>query len=232
VPRTVGTPMAARPATTKRLRNGREMTEVASQDQVLGELVERTGGMQIWRRVFHVICGLLLAATVLWLPVPRNVLLGSLALLFAGSLSVDLIRLYLPSVNRLFYRLFPSLLTPRDADRLASSTWYLLGVLLAFLLFPERIAVAATLVLAVADPAGNVVGRTLGKRPFGTGTVAGTLALVVASFLVTWPLVGVLPAAVAALVAGVVETRDIGLDDNLTVPLGAALTLWAMSFLA
>ena len=208
------------------------MTEVASQDELLGELVERTSGLQGWRRVFHLICGLLVAATVLWMPVPRNVLLGSLAALFVGSLGMDLVRLYLPAVNRLFYRLFPSLLTPRDADRLASSTWYLLGVLLAFLLFPERIAIAATLVLAVADPAGNVVGRTLGKRPFGTGTVAGTLALSVASVLVTLPLFGMVQATVVGLVTGIVETRDIGLDDNLTVPLGAALSLWAMSFLA
>jgi len=163
--------------------------------------------------------------------VTGRVILAGLGVIFAGSLAVDLVRLSKPGANRLFYRLFPSLLTPRDAGRLASSTWYVLGVLVVFLLFDQTIAIAATLVLAVADPVGNVVGRTVGKRPFGTGTVEGTLGLVAASFLAIVALVGPLHAAAASLATGWAETRRVPVDDNLTVPLAAGFVLWLMTLL-
>jgi len=175
-------------------------------------------------------CGFIAAAAAAFLPITTNQIVVGLGIVFAGSLAIDLARLSAPKANRLFYRMFPSLLTPRDAGRLASSTWYVLGVLLVFLLFPRNVAIAATLVLAVADPVGNVVGRTMGTRPFGTGTVEGTLGLVLASFLAIVFLVGPLNAAAASAATGWVETRRIPVDDNLTVPLAAGLVLWLMTF--
>ena len=200
-------------------------------DPTLDSLVARTTGMQWWRRVFHMGCGFVAAAAAAFLPLTRVEILVGLGVIFAGSLAVDLVRLSKPGANRLFYRLFPSLLTPRDAGRLASSTWYVLGVLVVFLLFDHTIAIAATLVLAVADPVGNVVGRTVGKRPFGTGTVEGTLGLVAASFLAIVALVGPLHAAAASLATGWAETRRVPVDDNLTVPLAAGFVLWLMTLL-
>jgi dolichol kinase len=208
------------------------MSEVTKEQvQEFEELVEKTSGLQIWRRVFHVACGLLVAGLVTFGGAPSRWMTVGLGAAFVVSLGMDLIRLYLPGANRLFYRLFPSLLTPRDSDRLASSTYYVLGLFLTFLIFPERVAVAATIVLAVADPAGNLVGRTVGSRPFGTGTVEGTLGLVLASFAAIVGLVGVIPAAVASVCTGIVETRNFGLDDNLTVPLAAGASLWAVGLI-
>ena len=111
------------------------------------------------------------------------------------------------------------------SEKIASSTWYVLGVLLVFAFFPERIALASTLVLAVADPVGNLVGRTVGTRPFGTGTWEGTTGLVAASFLAAVIFVPVVHAGVAALAVGIAETREWRYDDNLTVPVTAAIVL-------
>jgi hypothetical protein len=51
------------------------------------------------------------------------VLGGVVALQLAG----DLIRLRIPAMNVLFFRTLPGLVTPRERDRIASSTWYLVG---------------------------------------------------------------------------------------------------------
>ena len=67
-------------------------------------------------------------------------------------------------VNALFFELFPTRAPPREAKRAASSTWYVCGVILAYALFPTRIAVPAIVVLALADPMASIVGRLWGSR--------------------------------------------------------------------
>jgi dolichol kinase len=194
-------------------------------DPHLEELVERTGGMQPFRRLLHFGAGLLVVLAVTVGQVPRQIVVGVLSILFGLSLAADLLRLRWSQANRAFFRAFVALASPREAGKIASSTWYVLGVLLVFAFFPERIALASTLILAVADPVGNLVGRTVGTRSFGTGTWEGTTGLVAASFLAAAIFVPVLHAGVAALAVGIAETREWRYDDNLTVPVTAAIVL-------
>jgi dolichol kinase len=163
--------------------------------------------------------------------VSRQSLVGILAILFGLSLLADLMRLRWTHANRMFFRAFVSLASPREAGKIASSTWYVLGVLLVFAFFPQRVAMAATLILAVADPVGNLVGRSLGRRPFGTGTIEGTAALILASFLAALVFFPLGVAAVTAIAVGLAETREWRFDDNLTVPLAAATVLSLLSVL-
>lgn len=127
---------------------------------------------------------------------------------------------------------------------------YPAAVLALVLVFRERldIAAAAWAVLAFGDGAATLVGRRLG----GTGrwpwnpdkSVAGTLAFVGAGAaagigLAHWvaPAVGggvapwflVAGPIAAAIVAGLVETLPVRLDDNLSVPIAAGATLWVLS---
>lgn len=110
--------------------------------------------------------------------------------------------------------------------------WAVLGCLGAVGLFPAAdIARAACLCLAFADPAGEWVGRRLGRLRIGEKSAEGTLAV----FLTAWA-VGTLclsaspgrpDALVGAMAVAVVEAFSTRWNDNLTVPLaaGAALTL-------
>ena len=139
----------------------------------LPALVERTRGLQPWRRVFHACVGMVLAWLPLALGLPRGALLGALATLLALLLAADLVRLMAPGLNALFFASFPSLASPREAERLASSTWYVLGVLLVYALFPVRVAVPAILVLALADPAASALGRLVGRGGWGRGRWRG-----------------------------------------------------------
>jgi dolichol kinase len=203
----------------------RRVTMAEAHDPHLEALVHKTSGLQPLRRVLHFGAGVVVVAAVATGVVSRQTLVGILAILFGLSLLADLMRLRWTHANRMFFRAFVSLASPREAGKVASSTWYVLGVLLVFGLFPQRIAMAATLILAVADPVGNLVGRSLGRRRFGTGTVESTTALILASFLAALVFVPVGVAAVAAVAVGLVETRDWRFDDNLTVPLAAATVL-------
>ena len=204
---------------------GSELPPPSAMD--LAALVDRTRGLQPWRRVFHAGSGTALAALVWQLgPDSREVTLLLGAPLLVAAL-LDVIRLRSSRVNAWFFRGLAALASPREARGVASSTWYLVGLLVVHLLFPAEVLVPSILVLAWADPAAGVVGRLWGRRRVGAGTLRGSLACL----LVTWVvLLFYASPGVAFLVALWVtawEAAPVPLDDNLVVPLAtaAALTL-------
>ena len=191
----------------------------------LEALVERTRGLQPLRRVLHAANGVLVA----FAPTAVGLSHAQAAWLLGGVFVVlalgDVVRLRAPQLNLLFFKSFPSLASPREASHIASSTWYALGTFLTWVLFPPSLAIPAILVLAFADPAASVIGRLLGARALGKGSIVGSLAFFAVAAGVLLAATGelvVLP--VAALVA-LVEVAPWKVDDNLTIPLSAALLL-------
>ncbi len=119
--------------------------------------------------------------------------------------------------------------SPREADAVASSTWFALSAALVWGLVPGRPAIAALLVLGLADPAASVVGRIWGHRPLGKGTWAGTSAFATVALAVLTIVVGLPEAIAVAAVAAAAEVIPTGFDDNLTVPLSTAAAVWVLS---
>jgi uncharacterized protein (TIGR00297 family) len=130
--------------------------------------------------------------------------------------------------------------------------FYPTSVLLLLLLLPSRpdIVAAAWGIMAAGDGAATLVGRRAqGVRiPWNREkTLAGTTAFVIAggaagAFLAWWCRPALIPPPylwfslagpiVAAVAAAAVETVPIRLDDNLSVPVSAALVLWSMSLVS
>lgn len=143
-----------------------------------------------------------------------------------GALGLlDLVRLNLPALNALFLSAFRRLASVREVERVASSTWYALGVFLAVLLAPPHAAVSAILVLGLADPVASWVGTRWGRRPFLGGTREGTLAFAVVAGLILLLRHAPAVALPVAIVATLTERRSWPLDDNLTVPVVCAALL-------
>ena len=129
---------------------------------------------------------------------------------------------------------------------------YPTSILILLLMLPARVDIVAAAwgILAAGDGAATLVGRRYGRRrwPWNRGkSVAGSAALVIAggaagAFLCWWCRPVIIPPPylwfsigapiAAALVAAAVETVPIRLDDNLSVPLTAAATLWAASIVS
>jgi uncharacterized protein (TIGR00297 family) len=150
----------------------------------------------------------------------------------------------MPRVGAIIYR-------PNDRirDFAHGVVFYPLAVLLLVLTFPHRpdIAAAAWAIMAAGDGMSSVIGRRFGRRriPWNREkSVAGSVTLFLcggaAGALLAWwcrPAVAFPPPLwfsiaapfAAALVAALVETIPIRLDDNLSVPAAAAAVLWALS---
>jgi len=193
----------------------------------LDVLVEATSGPQPGRRLFHAVNGLLIWAVLRYSGIETETAIVVLGVLFALALAGDLVRLRNPRLNLLFFRTFSYFASPRERRGMASSTWYLAGIVFALLLFPRPFAESGVLVLALADPAASWFGRRYGRRRFGTGSALGSAVFWLVAAGILWPLVGAGPALVAATAGALAEALPWRIDDNLSVPLvtAAALTL-------
>jgi dolichol kinase len=205
----------------------REGTRLEETGAELRRLVDSTRGPQVWRRLFHASVGLSVALTASLVEPTRAALLVVLAVALGGGLAGDLLRLRYPSLNVLFFRAFRPLASPREERGIASSTWYVTGLLLVAMLFPLGAFVPAVLVLALADPLASYLGRRWGKKRLGKGSVVGLVVFVVVGTAVLLGWAPPVRALLAAFAAGLVEVAPWKLDDNLTVPVAvaAALTL-------
>jgi dolichol kinase len=206
--------------------------QTAPRTSDLDALVARTAGPQPWRKAFHAFNAVAMATLLATLQPSRSSALAILGALVVGAFVADVVRLNSPRANALFFRAFGKLASPREARGIASSTWYILGIFLAVMLFPQRVAVTSVLVLGLCDPAAAAYGRRYGKRPFLGGTLEGTLAFFVVGALIVglrhgWP-----AALVAGAASALVERRAWPLDDNLAVPLVCGAAIQALAWLA
>ena len=187
------------------------------QNNRLAELVAKTTGLQTGRRIVHAITGTVIFVAVTQLDLSKSLTITGLSVLFLILLASDLVRLRVPHLNILFFRFFQILVSPRESQNIASSTWYILGALIAIVLFPISAALSGILVLAWAYPTASYLGRRWGRRSFLGGTLAGTTAFLVVAVLilsVRHPLTIAIP---SACLITLVERLAWPLDDNLVL---------------
>ena len=161
--------------------------------------------------------GTLIFLAITLLELSTSLTIPALSVIFFVLLAFDTIRLRVPRVNVLFFRFFQILVSPRESQNIASSTWYILGALIAIALFPISAALSGILVLAWADPTASYLGRRWGRRAFLGGTLEGTTAFLVVAVLilsVRHPLTIAIP---SACLITLVERLAWPLDDNLVL---------------
>lgn len=112
------------------------------------------------------------------------------------------------------------------------SLMYLTGVLVTLLLFEEKIALAAIMILAVGDSVSHMVGKYFGKYKFRSskhieGTIAGMFFASITASIFVKPQLAFIGSTIAMLTEAV-ELR-IGktmVDDNLVIPIVAGLAIY------
>lgn len=180
---------------------------------------------ELARKFVHLAGGLIpLLYLVLDLSKPQALLiLGAIAFPFVAA---DLLRINWPAANRWFHRWFHVAMRPGEENRPTGATYYFLACWFTILLFERTVAVAALLILACADTAASVVGQALGGYRLRKGkTLSGTTAFLATAFLITLPFFSPTAALGGAILAAVTECLPLPLDDNITIPLVAGISL-------
>lgn len=179
---------------------------------------------EAWRRTLHVASGVLgpLAAAV-----GPAVARPAFAALVGMAVAAEAARALSPSARALVSRMAGGLFRPTEVDAPSGATTLALGYALTWWVFPARAAEAATVVVAVADPAAALIGSRFGGG--ATKSLPGSLACALAAAAVLTvfqvPAAGIALAAMGAAVAERVPWRG---ADNIAVPLVVAALLWRL----
>ena len=162
----------------------------------------------------------------------------ALYVLAAGAgvaVAADVARAFLPAFNEWIRRVFGPLMRTEELPAVGDgvtfngATSVVVGAALLLLVFPLRVAVPVLTMTMLADAAAALVGRRFGRHSWGSlsATVEGTAAFVATGLAVMafFPVVAFGPAAAGVLVAAGVEALPLPGNDNVRVPLVAALVV-------
>ena len=163
---------------------------------------------------------------------------------FSAAWIMEVLKQKSDLVKRTMFRMLGFLTRDGEQHTINSATWYMSGMFILALSFKENKlpCCLGSLALGVGDPAAALIGSKFGQiKIFGKKTLEGTSAFFVVNFLFNllylslFYQLGSLQdslalAAVGAVTGAVVELycpTDLGLDDNLVVPVATAYIVWA-----
>ena len=194
--------------------------------------MKETHEFEVKRKVFHMIFGVsIIAVMYLFKDMGQLFLLTFLAMCMVVSHLYNKIRL---PIVRYFIEGFGRR-AETDSFPGKGGILFLATALVLFTIMPIEYAAASVMILALGDTFANIVGRLFGKTymPFSEekkleGTMAGINAATIGASI----FVPVLMAFIASFIAMLVESVDTNwLDDNITVPLVAAIVLSLIRYL-
>ena len=188
--------------------------------------------VEINRKLLHMFLGVVLVALLMFGIIGKEHLFGLLIIMLAISIlsrkyDIPIVRWLLRNFEREDYvKKFPG----------RGFIFYLTGVLLVLAFFPMDIAMPSILVLAFADSIGHLFGIRYGKRkhPYvKTKFVEGWIAGLIAGFIAAFVFVPWHEALAASFFAMLVEGIEVKIgaeevDDNLIIPLVAAIAIWSV----
>jgi dolichol kinase len=187
------------------------------------------------RSVFHV-AGAAVSIVLIQVLIGRPWLLTAAAVLYAGTFwTLELLRTRSAKMNQALLGFFKHVVHSHESARVNSSTWYATALVLLTLTHSPVLCLVAVGILGVGDPFAGFIGRRFGRVRLVHGrSLEGSLAFFVAGTtvafallrllhpeLLLWPALAL--AAVAAVFGALAELFSLRIDDNLSVPLAAAL---------
>ena len=138
-------------------------------------------------------------------------------------------------VTRFFMIFMRNIAHPHEHYRVNSSTWFGTALAIMSLTTMPMPATIGVMVLGLADPVAAIVGRRYGRtKLYNSRTLEGSAAFVVAGFVISlvmlaiyYPSVslgaGMVISIAGAVFGAVAELFSTKLDDNLTIPIAAAM---------
>ena len=184
---------------------------------------------EAYRKLLHVAS--ILIPLLVWM-LPRS---AAIAFLFATvllALLTEWSRARVRWVRYHFLRRTRTLLRAHERRRWAGATFMAVSYLLALLVFPKPIAVAAMLFNGLGDAAAALVGKRFGRHRLRSGKSwegAGAALAVTLGIGLLMPGIPVAGAVAGALAATMLELAALPPDDNLWITLGGGAGLWAGS---
>lgn len=121
-----------------------------------------------------------------------------------------------------------------DGSLETSPIFFGIGVSVTLLLFEPNAGFAAIAIISIGDMSAKLAGAQFGRHPIVFNkkkTIEGSLVGFTLAFLGALIFIPAIPALIGAAVGMFVEALPLRIDDNLSVPLAAGLSITGFQFL-
>ena len=153
--------------------------------------------------------------------------------IFIGALTIiiilfEILRIKNSNLNRLFIRFFGRVTRDFEKSKLTGATYVMIPSFILVFFFDIYICIASILIMSYSDTAAAIIGKKYGSIEIFNKTLEGSLAFfIVGLFIIViiYPNISLFYSFIALIVATIVEVLPIKIDDNLSVPLVAALIM-------
>ncbi len=194
---------------------------------------------EIFRKAIH-LCSLLIPIFYFFLT-KRN-LLTILVPLTVFAIGIDIARYYSKPLQDVFLQTFGFLLRKHETDstrkRLNGASYVFISATICVIAFPKLITISCFSVLIISDMTAALIGKRLGKHPFFSKSLEGSLAFLVSGFMVIlltpkveYQLMEYAIGFIAVGIGMVVEALSISVDDNLSIPISVGGSMWILYIL-
>lgn len=194
--------------------------------------------LHIARRLFHLTMGVSCGLIYIYLLSHQQAvhILGiSTCILYL----LEQVRINYPEFKSIFTTASSYLLRAEEQLKESASIPFLMGILLTVLSFPKEIAIIAIFTLAISDPLSAVIGIKYGKTKIKEHrSLEGCSAFFFSSFVIQiFGLYNFLEADllrivfisfISSLIVTLFDLLALKIDDNLTIPLVSASSLWIL----
>jgi dolichol kinase len=185
---------------------------------------------EVRRKFFHLIPLVFpLASTFGLLGRTHLLLILGVAALF--TLCLDTARRKYRPIGKAFAGIFGSFLRWGERENPVASTYFFVGMFLSLLFFPTPIAAASMYILIVGDTMAAIVGMAWGRTRIWGKSLEGSLAFFLSSLaiLLVFGRLDLSIVFAGALVGTFVELLPLPVNDNLTIPVLAGLSMFLAS---
>lgn len=129
--------------------------------------------------------------------------------------------------GELFNKIFGPLLREEEFNHVTGATYLFISATISFLIFDKPIAIAAVLILTVADSFAAVVGKILVSPKFISKSVAGSTTFMIMSMIILlmiFPEIGIQVLFVVVPVT-LLEAVRMPINDNIVISISSGLLL-------
>ena len=141
----------------------------------------------------------------------------------------EIMRIRSKKINSLFIRFFGHIIRDFESKgSLTGATYVMISSFFILIFFDKYVCIASILIMSYSDTAAAIFGKKYGKTKIFNKTLEGSLAFFLTSLMIVfilYPEINLNFGLIAILVATIVESLPIKIDDNLTVPLIVSIIL-------
>lgn len=167
---------------------------------------------------------------ILYLLFNRMIVLLFTLFILILYLSYDTLRMKNKRFNKLIIKNAPFLVKDKERAGISSAIWLLLGVFIIIFFFSKEIVLISLVIFTFGDAAGSILGKRFHKIKIFDKSLEGNLFVFLFSFIAASIVAysigfSIYRVLLGSLAATIIQAFPIKLDDNLTMPIVAAIVM-------